>query len=118
VTRPARRRPIHSPAEVRGRVLWFTLLALVFLALSLLLGVLGYRAVLGLSWIDALLNAAMILTGMGPVDDRATDAGKLFASAYALYGGAVYPAATALVLCPLVHRMLNLLHIARDEDRE
>ncbi len=111
-----RRAPIHSGAEVKARVLLFTALALVFLAASLAIGVLGYRHFLMLDWLDALLNAAMILTGMGPVAVPQSDAAKLFASAYALFAGAVYPAATALVLYPLVHRMLNLLHIARDDD--
>ena len=114
--RTVARQPIHSPAEVRVRVAQFTMLATTIIAVSLAAGVWGYHVFLRLGWLDALLNASMILTGMGPVADATTDAAKLFASVYALYSGAIFPAATALVLYPIVHRMLNLLHLARDQD--
>ena len=82
---------------------------------SLVAGVLGYRQLEGMAWIDALLNAAMILGGMGPVDVLRTDAGKLFAAAYAMYSGVVVLAVTAIVLAPLAHRLLHQFH-AEDDD--
>ncbi len=91
-----------------ARVVGFALAALV---LFLGIGILGYHAIVGLDWIDSLLNASMILTGMGPVDRMGTDGAKVFASLYAIVGGAVYPALTALVLYPIVHRMMKTLHI-------
>ena len=68
---------------------------------SLALGMLGYRAFEGLPWIDALLNAAMLLGGMGPVNALQTTAGKLFASFYALYSGVVFLASAGIVFAPL-----------------
>jgi hypothetical protein len=83
--------------------------------LSLVGGVLGYREFESMTWTDALLNASMILGGMGPVDPLRTEAGKLFASVYALYSGIAFLATTAIVMGPLVHRLLHRFHAARDE---
>jgi len=69
---------------------------------SWLAGILGYRELEGLSWIDAMLNAAMILGGMGPVNELHTDAGKIFAAIYALYSGMVFLAVTGITLAPFV----------------
>jgi hypothetical protein len=101
----------HSPAEFRRDLLQYLAIALGLLVLFLGVGILGYRQIVGLSWIDSLLNASMILGGMGPLDPVPNDAGKLFASAYALFSGAAYPALTALVLYPVVQRMMRVLHL-------
>jgi len=69
-----------------------------------------------LTWIDALLNAAMILTGMGPVNPMVSVAGKLFATFYALYSGIVFLAATAILLAPVIHRMMHKFHVPDEED--
>jgi hypothetical protein len=107
------KRPItlRNRAEFLRHVGWFLLFASGFLFVSLGLGVLGYHVVVGLDWIDSLLNASMILTGMGPVDTMPDDRSKIFASLYAIFGGAVYPAMTALILYPFVHRMMVILHL-------
>jgi len=102
---------IRSRGEFLRHVGWFLTFAVGFLVLSLGLGVLGYHGIVGLDWIDSLLNASMILTGMGPVAAMPDDASKLFASLYAIFGGAVYPAMTALILYPFVHRMMAVLHL-------
>ncbi|NAZ35229.1 hypothetical protein GT358_00180 [Rubellimicrobium sp. CFH 75288] len=115
--RPALR--LHSRAEFARRVARFVAVAAGFLAVALGIGVLGYHELAGLGWVDSFLNAAMILGGMGPVDPMPHDAAKLFAGIYALVGGAVYPAVAALILYPLVHRMMAVLHIrarAPEED--
>ena len=85
---------------------------------SLLLGVLGYHLVAGLSWIDALVNAAMILTGMGPVNEMSTVGAKLFASFYALFSGVAFLTIVAVLLAPAVHRFLHRFHLdlAGDQD--
>ncbi len=76
----------------------------------------GYHRIVGLSWVDSLLNASMILAGMGPTDPMPNDASKIFASAYAIFSGAAYPAMTALILYPFLHRMLTILHLQTLDD--
>ncbi len=83
--------------------------------IALLIGIFGYHRFAGLGWIDALLDASMILGGMGPVHELRTDDAKIFASGYALFSGLVFIGVMALVLAPLVHRMLHKFH-ADDKD--
>lgn len=83
--------------------------AIVTVALSA--GVLGYHRIAGLSWIDSILNASMILTGMGPVDTMKDTASKLFASAYALFSGVVFLSAVGIVLAPIIHRVVHAFHV-------
>lgn len=109
----------HHRADFLRRLAQAAAFSVVFLVLALGAGVLGYRAFAGLGWVDAFENAAMILTGMGPVAQMPDDAAKIFASLYALFGGAVYPALTAILLYPFLHRMLRVLHLEaleRDDD--
>ena len=80
-------------------------------AVALGIGVLGYHHFAGLPWIDSLLNASMILTGMGPIDPMRSDAAKLFASLYALFSGVVFLTAVALLLSPIFHRLLHHFHL-------
>ena len=82
---------------------------LIFFALGI--GVAGYHWIAGLSVIDAVLNASMILAGMGPVSELHSTAAKLFASVYALFSGVVFVTATAVFFTPLVHRTLHLFHV-------
>ncbi len=89
---------------------------LLIVAVSLLMGSVGYRHFADLPWIDALLNAAMILTGMGPVDQMTTTGGKLFATFYALYSGIAFLTMMAVVLAPLIHRLLHKFHLDGEED--
>lgn len=78
---------------------------------SLILGMLGYRLTEGMGWLDAFLNASMILGGMGPVDTLHSAAGKLFAGFYALYSGLVLVGMAGLLLAPFVHRLLHRFHL-------
>jgi hypothetical protein len=89
----------------------FLLFGLGGLVLSLALGAAGYRWVAGLSWVDAVFNAAMILTGMGPADPMPTSTAKIFASLYAIYAGLAWTALTGVILYPFIHRMLVALHL-------
>ena len=77
---------------------------------TLFAGMFGYHVTERLSWLDAFLNAAMLLGGMGPVNAPQTDAGKFFAGCYALYAGLVFIATAALVLTPVLHRLLHRFH--------
>ena len=93
------------------RVLRHALLSGALVAVSLAIGVAGYHASEQLPWLDALLNAAMLMGGMGPVDTLHSTAGKLFASAYALYCGLVLLVAAGILLAPIVHRLLHRFHL-------
>jgi hypothetical protein len=93
------------------RIIYHALVALSVVAVSLGIGVFGYRLFAGLSWIDALMNAAMILGGMGPVNELSSDSGKLFASFYALYSGVAFLAIAAVLIAPFAHRLLHRLHL-------
>ena len=84
---------------------------------SLGLGVLGYHIFEGLSWLDALLNASMILAGMGPVGELHSRAGKFFASFYALFSGVVFLIIAGVLLAPLAHRILHRLHLEGTKDK-
>ena len=81
------------------------------LGCSLSLGILGYHFIAGLRWVDSLLDAAMILSGMGPVSPLPSDAAKVFASAYALFSGLILIGATGIVLSPVFHRVLHRFHV-------
>ncbi len=85
-------------------------LALALLAISLAIGMAGYVAFEKLSWMDAFLNSAMLLGGMGPVDPPKTAGGKLFAGLYALYAGLVFIATAALLFTPILHRLMHHFH--------
>lgn len=76
----------------------------------------GYHEFEGLSWIDATVNAAMILGGMGPVNPLNTNAGKLFASFYALFSGIIFLVAIAVLLAPAVHHFLHRFHVEFDSE--
>lgn len=91
--------------------------ALLVIGVSWLIGILGYKVLEDMSWIDATLNAAMILGGMGPVDPLKTDAGKLFASFYALFSGVIFLVAAGLVFAPIFHRALHRFHLDTDDDK-
>lgn len=81
------------------------------IALVLFIGISGYHWLGGLAWIDSLLEASMILGGMGPVNPIKTDAAKVFASAYALFSGLVFIGIMGIVLTPVVHRVLHKFHV-------
>jgi hypothetical protein len=92
------------------RLLRHSAAALGLLAGSLGIGMIGYVAFEHLSWIDAFLNASMLLGGMGPVDPPQTLAGKLFAGLYALYAGLVFIVTAAVLFAPILHRVLHRFH--------
>lgn len=88
--------------------------ALAMVAGSLLIGMIGYHTFEGLEWIDAFVNAAMLLGGMGPVTELHTQAGKLFAGFYALYCGLVFLVIIGVVFAPVIHRFFH--HFYADPD--
>jgi hypothetical protein len=99
------------------RVAKFGLISLGIIAFSLVLGMIGYHQFEGFSWIDAFLNAAMLMGGMGPVSSLQTDAGKIFAGCYALYCGLVLLIAVAIFAAPIFHRFLHYFHLENETNR-
>ena len=90
--------------------------ALALVAVTLVVGMIGYRALEKLSWLDAFHQSALLLSGMGPVVDIKSDAGKIFDGIYALFCGVILLASTGLMFTPVIHRLLHRFHIedARD----
>ncbi len=109
-----RSQPLLSSRKFLVRQVVYLLIALGIIAGSLVMGILGYHLLEKLSWVDSLLNAAMILGGMGPVNELSTTGGKIFASFYALYSGIIFLVSAGVILAPLYHRFLHRFHM--DED--
>lgn len=101
----------YPPLLPTHRFIWrlvrHLLFGLVIIAFSLLAGMIGYRHFEHMGWVDAFVNAAMILSGMGPVSPLQTDAGKIFAGVYALFSGIVFLVVIAIILAPLLHRFFH-----------
>ncbi|MDZ4823909.1 MAG: hypothetical protein SH856_10660 [Flavobacteriales bacterium] len=93
------------------RQLRFSLYAFGILAFSLIIGILGYMYTEDLPFLDGLLNASMILTGMGPVDDMSNNSSKLFASLYALYSGVAFLSVIGIFIAPIIHRFMHKVHL-------
>ena len=85
-----------------------------FIVLALGLGAAGYHTFDGLPWLDAILNAAMILTGMGPIAPLSTPAAKVFATVYALFSGVFFLTMVAVLMAPALHHVLHRFHLDRD----
>ncbi|MGX1785798.1 hypothetical protein ACWIGM_03625 [Bosea sp. NPDC055332] len=97
----------------RAMLLW---LALTVVGLAI--GMIGYAASEGMSAVDAFVNAAMILSGMGPVAELKTAGGKVFAGFYAIFSGLFVVIATGFVLAPILHRVLHSFHIEEGKDND
>lgn len=111
-----RRQPLLSRSAFLRRLARFAAAATLLVAVSWMIGILGYRTFEGMSWIDAILNSAMLLGGMGPVDSLHSDAGKLFASFYALFSGIVFLVALGVLLVPVLHRLLHRFHLEAEQN--
>jgi len=88
--------------------------AALIILVSLGAGMVGYHALGHMHWVDAFLNASMILGGMGPVDVMTTSAGKIFAGMYALYSGVLFLLVAGILVAPVFHRMLHYFHLQRE----
>jgi hypothetical protein len=112
----SRREKLLTTRQFVGRLLYHFGVVLAIAVASLGVGMAGYHRYERLPWLDAFLNAAMLLGGMGPVDDPKTPGGKLFAGFYALYAGLVFLVAAGLLLAPMLHRIVHRFHWEEDED--
>jgi hypothetical protein len=104
-------KPILPPELFIVRVLRYLGFTIFLLGVSLGIGMIGYHYINELPWLDSLLNASMILTGMGPVDPMKNDAAKWFASFYSIFSGVAFLSTVAVFLSPLVHRFLHRHHL-------
>jgi hypothetical protein len=104
-------KPLASRKHFVNRQIRFSIYTVLILTTSLAIGVAGYMVFAGLGFIDALLNASMILTGMGPVNAMTTEGGKIFASLYAIYSGVAFLTTIGVFLSPIIHRILHKIHL-------
>lgn len=111
------KQPLLPKRAFIKRMAKFAAAAIGLVAVSWFIGILGYRILEGLPWIDSTLNAAMILGGMGPVNELHTSAGKIFASFYALFSGIAFLVSVGVLLAPIIHRLLHKFHLQSDEDK-
>jgi ABC-type spermidine/putrescine transport system permease subunit II len=110
--------PVLPRRQFQSRLLRSLLIGQAMIAVSLLIGMVGYRYLYtGLDWADAFVNAAMILSGMGPMAMPVTSAAKIFSGVYALYSGLMLVMTAGVIFGPVVHRFLHKLHADEDEDR-
>ena len=105
-----------SRVEFTLRVIRHIGLAVGAAVVALFVGILGYRFLGGLPWVDSLLNASMILGGMGPVDPMKSDPAKVFASFYALFSGLFFVGLLGVLLAPFIHRIMHKLHMEESRD--
>jgi len=114
--------PLHKPllpkAKFYKRLFNNSLIALLIILISLSIGVSGYMGLADMNFVNALLNASMILGGMGPVDVLPNDASKYFASAYALFSGVTFLSIVGVLFAPLLHRLMHRYHLETDEEEE
>lgn len=109
-----RHEPLLTRRQFMIRLIRHVAVATSVIGFSLLLGIIGYHLIAHLGWVDSILNASMILTGMGPVAHLPTDASKLFASVYALYSGVAFLSAVGVLFVPVIHRILHRFHVELD----
>ena len=107
---------IPASAFIR-RALKHALFAFGIVVGSLGIGMLGYHGFEGLSWLDAFVNSAMLLGGMGPIGELHTTGGKLFAAFYALYSGLVFLVVAAVLFGPVIHRLLHQFHLEMVDEK-
>ncbi|MFI4931134.1 MAG: hypothetical protein ACHP83_12895 [Burkholderiales bacterium] len=106
----SKKQPPLASRNFAQRLLVHLAIAVLVMVASLAIGMVGYHVLEQLPWIDAFLNAAMLLGGMGPVNAPVSAAGKLFAGCYALYAGLVFIITAGLMFTPVLHRLMHRFH--------
>ncbi|HMK65596.1 MAG TPA: hypothetical protein VK564_07355 [Thermodesulfobacteriota bacterium] len=104
------RQPLLNRVDFIGRMVRHGVVGLALILGSLGIGMIGYHTFESLAWVDAFVNASMILGGMGPVAELRTTAGKIFAGSYALYSGLIFLVVVGVIFAPVVHRFLHRFH--------
>lgn len=96
----------------------YGIFSLILISFSLGIGISGYHYLGQLTWLDSFHMSCMILTGMGPVAEMTTNSAKIFSSVYALYSGVAFLSITAVFLAPIIHRLLHILHVEKNNEGE
>lgn len=109
------RQPLATRRVFIARMAWSVAVWFAIMLFGLAVGITGYALTEGMGLVDAYLNAAMILSGMGPVGELHSTAGKLFAGSYAIFSGLVIVLATGVVLAPIIHHVLHVFHVDTDD---
>jgi hypothetical protein len=109
-------KPLAPTRIFARRLIASSALGLGLVIVSLAAGMAGYHGYEGLPWIDAFLNASMILSGMGPLWEPLTEGGKIFAGLYALYSGLAVLVIAGIMFGPLVHRFLHRFHLESGDE--
>ena len=109
------REPLLTRKDFLYRQIRYLAFALLILLISLGMGTIGYHALGNIGWIDAFLNASMILMGMGPVDKMETDGGKMFSALYAIFSGVAFLTFVGVLIAPVYHRFLHKFHLDIEE---
>ncbi|HTG35402.1 MAG TPA: hypothetical protein VLB76_20975 [Thermoanaerobaculia bacterium] len=110
--------PLLPARAFLSRLATSTAIGLAIVAVSLLIGMVGYHELERLSWLNSFLNASMLLGGMGPTDPIRTPAGKLFAGLYSLYCGFAVLAVAGLIFAPVFHRFLHRFHLEGEQRKK
>jgi hypothetical protein len=105
--------PLLEKSLYYKRLLFSTLLGLLLVSVSLVIGMMGYHHFENMSWLDSFVNAAMILSGMGPLQAIITRGGKLFAGCYAIYSGIALISIAGIIFAPVFHRFLHRFHMEK-----
>lgn len=108
----------RSPANVYMHFIRNTFMGLLLIGAGLFIGMLGYHVFEDMSWVDSFLNASMILSGMGPAANLTTNAGKIFAGAYALFSGLAFIAIVVIMLSPIIHVFFRKIHLESGKSKE
>jgi hypothetical protein len=111
------RQPLIPAQQFLYRLAFSSLFVCVILGVSLGIGVWGYHYIAQLGWVDSLLNASMILTGMGPVNKLQGNTAKIFASVYALFSGVIFLTSASIIIAPIFHRFLHQFHLDFEESQ-
>ena len=110
--------PLLTRVQFAYRMFLHSLVALAVIACALGIGILGYHHFEGLSLLDSFLNASMILGGMGPVNELHSSHAKLFAGFYALFSGLIFIGVVSIIIFPIAHRFLHILHLDDTDDQQ
>ncbi|HEX7722068.1 MAG TPA: hypothetical protein VF397_07915 [Pyrinomonadaceae bacterium] len=102
---------LASPSVFVKRIIGSLAIAVGLIAIALSVGIVGYHVIAGFNFVDSLLEASMILGGMGPVRELPNDTAKMFASIYALFSGVIFIALMGIILAPMAHRVLHKFHV-------
>ncbi len=111
-----RSKPLLPRRKFYHRLARSAMVSLTLIGGSLLIGMAGYHLFENLGWIDSFANASMILSGMGPLGELKTTAGKIFGGCYALFSGVAFLTSVGIVFAPIFHRFIHKFHLESDQD--